>query len=62
MAYKSHMLKSNWLSDLGEKVKNTALSIAGGIAGAKGVWGIANTIYDFGKKLLHRLCLYYFKR
>ena len=43
------MLKSNWLSDLGEKVKNTASSIAGGIAGAKGVWDTAKTIYDFGK-------------
>ena len=49
MAYKFHMLKSNWLSDLGEKVKNTASRIAGGIAGAKGVWDTAKTIYDFGK-------------
>ena len=49
MAYKTHMLKSNWLSDIGEKVKNTAQSIAGGIAGAKGVWDTAKTVYDIGK-------------
>ena len=56
MADRSHMLKSNWLSDLGEKVKNTASSIAGGIAGAKGVWDTAKTVVDFGN-ILHLLCL-----
>ena len=49
MAYKTHILKSNWLSDIGEKVKNTAQSIAGGISSAKGIWDTAKTIYDVGK-------------
>ena len=51
MAYKSHMLKSNWMSDLGNKVKDTAHSIAGGISKAKGVWDTAKTLYDFGSKV-----------
>ena len=62
MAYKSHMLKSSWLSDLGEKVKNIASIIAGGFAGAEGVWDTAKTIYDFGKTVAPLVCLYCFKR
>ena len=57
MAYKSHMLKSNWLSDLGEKVKNTASSIAGGIAGARRRLGYCKNNLRFRTKLLHLLCL-----
>jgi len=51
MAHNTHMLKSNWLSNLGNKVKDTAKSIAGGISHAKGIWDTAKTIYDVGSKV-----------
>jgi hypothetical protein len=45
MAYKRHNLKSNWLSNVGEKVKH----VADGVANAKGIWDNAKKIYDVGK-------------
>ena len=51
MAHNTHMLKSNWLSNLGNKVKDTARSIAGGLSHAKGIYDTAKTIYDVGSKV-----------
>lgn len=49
MAYKSHMLQSNWFSDIGNKVKDTAHSIARGVGTAKGIFDAAKTVYNVGK-------------
>ena len=40
MAYKRHNLKSNWLSNVGAKVKH----VADGVANAKGIWDNAKKI------------------